>query len=115
MKNILLIVILMLLGFGVMAQQYHKAKFKVWGNCEMCQTKIVKAAKSVEGVKKANWNIATLQMSVKFDVDLTSLDKIQKVIADRGYDNEGFRSEDKIYENLHYCCKYERPQKLKEE
>ena len=115
MKNILLMVMLMLMGFGVMAQEYHKAKFKVWGNCEMCQTKIVKAAKSVEGVKKAHWNIATLQMSVKFDTDLTSLENIQKVIAETGYDNEGFRSEDKIYENLHYCCKYERPQKLKEE
>ena len=79
MKNILLMVMLMLMGFGVMAQEYHKAKFKVWGNCEMCQTKIVKAAKSVEGVKKAHWNIATLQMSVKFDTDLTSLENIQKV------------------------------------
>ena len=61
MKNILLMVILMLMGFGVLAQEYHKAKFKVWGNCEMCQTKIVKAAKSVEGVKKAHWNIATFR------------------------------------------------------
>ena len=114
MKNILLMVILMLMGFGALAQEYHKAKFKVWGNCEMCQTKIVKAAKSVEGVKKAHWNIATLQMSVKFDAELTSLEKIQKVIADTGYDNEGFRSEDEIYENLHFCCNYERPQILKE-
>ena len=53
MKNILLMVILMLMGFCALAQEYHKAKFKVWGNCEMCQTKIVKAAKSVEGGKKS--------------------------------------------------------------
>ena len=114
MKNILLLKMLLMMCFGVMAQEYHKAKFKVWGNCEMCQTKIVKAAKSVEGVKKANWNITTLQMSVKFDAELTSLEKIQKVIAESGYDNEGFRSEDEVYKNLHYCCKYERPQILKE-
>ena len=38
-------------------------------------------------------------MSIKFDADLTSIDKIQKAIADIGYDNEGFRSENKIYEN----------------
>ena len=113
MKNILLL-LLMLMGFCVIAQEYHKAKFKVWGNCEMCQTKIVKAAKSVEGVKKAHWNIATLEMSIKFDADLTSLEKIQKVIAESGYDNEGFRSEDEVYKNLHFCCKYERPQILKE-
>ena len=49
-------------------------------------------------------------MRIKFDADLTSIDKIQKAIADIGYDNDGFRSENKIYENLHYCCKYERPQ-----
>ena len=103
---------MMLIGFCVIAQDYQKVKFMVWGNCEMCQTKIVKAAKSVEGVKKAQWNISTLEMSIKFDKDLTSLAKIQKVIADSGYDNEGFRSEDEVYKNLHYCCKYERPQIL---
>ena len=114
MKNILLLVMI-LMNFCLMAQDYQKAQFQVWGNCEMCQTKIIKTAKSIEGVKKAHWNIATLQMSVKFDADLTSLAKIQKVIADTGYDNEGFRSEDKVYNNLHYCCKYERPKTLKEE
>lgn len=111
MKNIFFL-FMMLMGFCVIAQDYQKAKFMVWGNCEMCQNKIVNAAKSVEGVKKAHWNIATLEMSIKFDKDLTSLAKIQKVIADSGYDNEGFRSEDEVYKNLHYCCKYERPQIL---
>ena len=101
--------------FGVMAQDYHKAKFKVWGNCEMCQTKIVKAAKSVEGVKKAQWNVATLQMFVKFDAEITTLTKIQKIIAEVGYDNDGYRADNEVYENLHYCCKYERPKPLKKE
>ena len=115
MKNILLLVMLILMGIGLMAQEYHKAKFKVWGNCEMCQTKIIKAAKSIECVKKAHWNVATLQMSVKFDAELTTLSKIQKIIAEAGYDNEGYRADDEVYKNLHYCCKYERPLSLKEE
>lgn len=114
MRNIFFIV-MALIGFSAMAQDYQKVKFQVWGNCEMCQTKIVEAAKSVEGVKKANWNIATQQMLVKFDAEATSLEAIQKVIADAGYDNEGFRADDEVYKNLHYCCKYERPQPLKEE
>ena len=104
-----LIFIMMFLSFGMLAQDYQKVKFKVWGNCEMCKSKIEKAAKSVEGVKKASWNITNLQMIIKFDADLTSLAIIQKVIAETGYDNEGFRSEDEVYQNLHYCCKYERP------
>lgn len=114
MKNILLLVMI-LIGFGVMAQDYQKAKFQVWGNCDMCQTKILKSAKSVEGVKKAHWNFATQQMSVKFDTELTTLVEIQKIIAEAGYDNEGCKADDEVYKNLHYCCKYERPQTLKEE
>lgn len=30
---------------------------KVWGNCEMCQTTIEKAAKKVKGVVKAKWDV----------------------------------------------------------
>ena len=54
-------------------------------------------------------------MSVKFDAELTTLEKIQKIIAELGYDNESYRADDEVYKNLHYCCKYERPQPLKEE
>jgi len=112
MKNILLVAMI-LIGFNTMAQDYQKAKFQVWGNCEMCQTKIVKATKSVEGVRKAQWNIDTQQILVKFDAEKTSLEIVQKAISDAGYDNEGFRADDKVYKELHYCCKYDRPEPKK--
>ncbi len=114
MKNILLVA-MMLIGFNTMAQDYQKVKFKVWGNCEMCQTKITKAAKSVEGVRKAQWNIASQQMMIKFDAEKTSLEAVQKVISDAGYDNDGFRADDEVYKKLHYCCKYDRPEPKTEE
>lgn len=107
MKNILLVA-MMLIGFNTMAQDYQKAKFQVLGNCDMCQTKITKTAKSVEGVRKAQWNIATQQMFIKFDAEKTSLDIIQKAISDAGYDNDAYRADDAVYEQLHYCCKYDR-------
>ena len=31
-------------------------KFKVYGNCGMCEKTIEKAAKSVDGVSTADWN-----------------------------------------------------------
>jgi periplasmic mercuric ion binding protein len=114
MKNILLVA-MMLIGFNTMAQDYQKVKFQVWGKCDMCQTKITKAAKSVEGVRKAQWNIATQQMMVKFDAEKTSLEVVQKAISDAGYDNDGFRADDAVYEQLHYCCKYDRPESKIEE
>jgi copper chaperone CopZ len=105
---------MMLMSFSMMAQDMQKAQFKVWGNCEMCQKTIVKAAKSVEGVKKAHWNIESQQMMLKFDAEITSLEAVQKAIAEAGYDNDGFRTDDEVYKQLHYCCKYERAP-LKEE
>ena len=74
----------------------------------MCKTKIDKAAKSIEGVKYARWNVATSKINVKYDVGKTSVDSIQKAIALVGYDTEKYKASDEIYNNLHKCCKYDR-------
>ena len=85
-----------------------KEKFKVWGNCGMCNKVITKAAMSVEGVISAKWSSETQKMSVKFYSDQTNLDEIQKKIASVGYDTETYKADDEVYEKLHYCCKYDR-------
>ena len=82
--------------------------FKVWGNCDMCKSKIEKAAKSVEGVTSAKWKVESKKMQVKYNSELTSLDEIKKAIAAVGYDTEEFKSTDEDYNNLHGCCKYDR-------
>ena len=55
-----------------------------------------KTAKSVEG-KKTHWNVATLQMSVKFDAEITICKKFKKLLL-VGYDNEGYRADNEAYE-----------------
>ena len=50
-------------------------------------------------------------MKVKFNPSLTSSDEIQKTISNIGYDTEKYRIEDEVYEQLHYCCQYERKPK----
>lgn len=85
-----------------------KEKFKVWGNCGMCNKKITTAAKSVEGVLSAKWSSETQMMVVKFNSELTTLEDIQMKIAAIGYDTEKYKAKDEVYENLHHCCKYDR-------
>jgi len=85
--------------------------FKVYGNCDMCKKKIEKAASSIEGVKKAEWNEETGVMTVTYNGDKTSLDDIQKKIASVGYDTEKFPADDAAYKKLPGCCKYERKPK----
>ena len=74
----------------------------------MCKKKIEKAAKSFDGIKSAKWNVVNGNMKVKFDTNKTTSDAIQSAIAAVGYDTENYRAKDEVYENLHYCCKYER-------
>ena len=88
--------------------KWEKANFQVSGNCDMCKTKIETAAKAVEGVKTARWNVVSKKMKVKFNPAITNTDKIQQIIVSIGYDTEKYKATDDIYNNLHHCCKYER-------
>ena len=84
------------------------ATFQVWGNCGMCKKTIEKAAKSVKGVKKADWNVDTHQFSVTFKTAKTKVENIHQAIAAAGYDTDAVRGDDTAYNNLHSCCHYER-------
>jgi len=90
--------------------KWEKANFQVSGKCDMCKTKIEKAATGTEGVKTARWNVVNGKMKVKFNPVITNTDKIQQIISSVGYDTEKYKATDEAYNNLHHCCKYEREQ-----
>lgn len=89
------------------AQSDKSAKFKVYGNCDMCKERIEKAA-SFEGVKSAEWNEESKIMRVTFDSTKTSSEAIQKKIAAVGHDTEKQKANDKAYNKLPECCLYDR-------
>lgn len=84
--------------------------FKVYGNCGMCEEKIEAAAENLKGVALADWNPKTGTMRVSYKSKKTNLDQIKQAIADAGYDSDTHRADDEVYDNLHVCCKYDRPQ-----
>jgi periplasmic mercuric ion binding protein len=84
--------------------------FKVWGNCGMCKTRIEKAVKE-DGATSADWDVKTKMLTVIFDHSKLSVDGLSKKLATVGHDTEKYRSEDKTYDALPACCKYERPVK----
>lgn len=83
-------------------------KFKVKGNCGMCEKTIEKAAKSVEGVSTADWNEESKLMQVSFDDSKTDVHKIHMAIAKAGYDTEMHKASDEAYSKLPRCCQYDR-------
>ena len=89
------------------SQKTKTETFQVSGNCGMCETKIEKAAKAA-GATYADWNKDTKVITVKYSSTSSNLAKIQKSIADAGYDNVGVKTTTEAYDKLHACCKYDR-------
>lgn len=112
MKTNLSILLLISLFYGLQSfaqdDTIIKESFKVWGNCEMCKSKIEKAVKSIDGVSYAKWSVAKKRIVVKYDNSKTSIEKIHEKIASVGYDTELIKAKDETYNKLHGCCQYER-------
>ena len=89
------------------SQKAKTETFQVSGNCGMCEAKIEKAAKAA-GATYADWNKDTKIITVKYNSTSSNLAKIQKSIADAGYDNVGVKTTTEAYDKLHDCCKYDR-------
>lgn len=94
------------MNFSFAQTALKKETIKVWGNCGMCKNTIEKSAKSA-GASYASWNEETKILNVSY-TSPTNSEKIQKAIAASGYDTQEFKADDKAYNNLHGCCKYER-------
>lgn len=110
--KISLITLLMLVGLMSYASTETKTeKFKVYGNCGMCEARIEKAAKSIEGVTTADWNKETKTIEVTFDDSKTDMNKIELAIAKVGHDTDNYKAKDETYNELPGCCQYDRNSK----
>ena len=80
---------------------------KVLGNCDMCKSRIESTVES-EGANQAVWNASTKLLVVSYNPSKTNVDKLMKKLAAAGHDNEKYRADDKVYNSLPACCRYER-------
>lgn len=107
-KVVLSLMVVALLSVTTAFGKDKTEKFKVYGNCGMCEKTIEKAAKSVEGVSTADWNEESKLMQVSFDDSKTDVHKIHMAIAKAGYDTEMHKASDEAYSKLPGCCQYDR-------
>lgn len=92
-----------------------EVSFGVRGNCGMCKNTIEKAAKGVDGVKSANWDVDKKKIHVSFDKTKTNLLAIHKAIAASGYDTEKVKGDEEAYKNLPGCCQYDHTMKMNQD
>lgn len=99
--------VLSVTAFAQDKQSLKQETVKVWGNCEMCQKRIEKAAKAA-GATSAKWNVDTKILSVAYNPSKASLAKIEKSVADTGYDTGNEVASEEAYKSLPECCQYDR-------
>ena len=107
------VVLVAVIGINAAAQSTAKntksktETIKVLGNCSMCKDRIEKAAMA-DGVGKASWDSKTTLLTVSYDPSKTSPDALAKKIAAVGHDAGKYKAEEKVYNALPGCCKYDR-------
>ena len=106
--KVLSLVVMFVFGTFMVFAADKTDKFKVKGNCGMCEKRIEKAALSVDGVSKADWDKKTKKIEVTFDDNKTNVHKVHMTIAKAGHDTEMHKAKDDVYNELPGCCKYER-------
>ncbi|RUT79722.1 heavy-metal-associated domain-containing protein [Ancylomarina longa] len=107
-KKVLNLAFLMLIGISGVVAQNQTVKFGVNGKCDMCKSRIEKAALSVEGVSNANWDKESKIAEITFDSSKTDMHKIQFAIAEAGHDTDMHIAKDENYNKLPSCCRYTR-------
>ena len=114
-KAIYLTMVIALMSLTTVFGQAKTEKFKVYGNCGMCESRIEKAAKSIDGVTTADWNRQTKMIEILFDSSKTDVHKVHMAIAKAGHDTDMHKAKDETYNSLPGCCKYERAETKKED
>lgn len=75
--------------------------------CETCKETIEKALAFEKGVKRSSLNLDTKVVTVTYNPDKTTPEKIRQAIANSGYDADSVKANPKAYQNLPDCCKKE--------
>lgn len=110
--TMLSIALMMLTSCDAQVNNAKTETVKIYGNCGMCKKTIEKAGNS-ENIAVVEWNKDTKMATISYDSTKTSLDEVLQRIANAGYDSDDFRAPDKVYNQLHGCCQYDRPKKKK--
>ncbi|MCX6143267.1 MAG: heavy-metal-associated domain-containing protein [Ignavibacteriales bacterium] len=119
MKRIFLMFVAAILTVGVVTAQLKqsaeaaKADTKVLKTtikvptivCGSCVTTVTNALKKVDGVKTAKVDLKKKTATVTYASTKATVDKLEKAIADAGYDANDVKRNPEAYEKLDACCK----------
>jgi copper chaperone CopZ len=104
-KSFVIIVFFAVLSIAASAAESLKTiEIKTSAVCEMCQERIEKAVKELDGIKSASLSIETKIVKVEYDELKVKPEDIKEKISKAGYDADDVRKDKKAYKKLPKCC-----------
>jgi mercuric ion binding protein len=92
-------------GGNIFAQKKtEEIKIKTSAQCDQCKERIEKALAFEKGIKRSNLNLDTKEITVVYNPEKTTPEKIRKAIAAVGYDADNVPADEKAYKKLPKCC-----------
>lgn len=107
MRKLLVALTLSLVAtLGFAQDKNKKITMEVNGKCDMCKTRIEKAALGVKGVKYALWDIPSHQLSLVIDERKTNPMAVKTALAEVGHDTKELKASEEAYNSVNFCCRY---------
>jgi mercuric ion binding protein len=109
MKNLILMIgFLVLTTSAVLAQKppkVAKATFHTSAICDDCKGRIEGALKATRGVKTAELDANTKDVTVTYSPKKVDEAGLRKAISAAGYDADAVKANQEAYDNLPLCCR----------
>jgi len=87
------------------AVKLTESKIKTSAQCEHCKDRIETKMKVVEGISSVVLNLNDKVMTVKYNTEIITLEKVRKALNKIGYDADDQPADGKAYKKLPKCCK----------
>jgi periplasmic mercuric ion binding protein len=108
-KSILSGIVTMLILFNTIAKAQEattvEIKIKTSAVCDMCKENIEKALAFEKGVKRSTLDVPSKLVTVIYNPNKTTPEKIRMAISKSGYDADDMKANPKAYKKLDDCCK----------
>jgi periplasmic mercuric ion binding protein len=106
-KSIFIIALFTVFTTAINAQTANvsELKLKTSAVCETCKETIEKALAFEKGVKKSDLDVASKIVTVTYNPQKTTPEKIRQAIANAGYDADDVKANPKSFKKLPDCCK----------
>jgi len=103
---LLMLVFVGQLGFAQnTGSKMSTVKIKTSALCDMCKDRIEKGLTLDKGIQESKLNVDNKIITVVFDPQKTTVEKIKKEIAAVGYDADNVKADASAYKKLPGCCK----------